>query len=90
MSTPKQRLERVLALPPANKIDLVNRLLARLDSMRKEIDQLHTVEGESRAGEYARSAITALKSRDPSAIQTTLTYRYTFARERNGRDRKLP
>lgn len=60
MSIPKKILEEVLALSPKNKVDLVDRLLASLDTPENGIDRLWKEEVESRIDAYERGDFRAL------------------------------
>lgn len=61
MNIPKKILEEALALSPSIKAELVDYLLASLDSPDKEIDQLWMDEAENRIDAYERGEIKALK-----------------------------
>jgi len=61
MSIPKKVLEEALALPPSGKAELVDYLLASLDSPDREIDKLWMDEVEGRIDAYKRGEIKALK-----------------------------
>lgn len=61
MNIPKKILEEALALSPLTKVELVDQLLASLDSPDKEIDQLWMDEVENRIDAYERGEIKTLK-----------------------------
>jgi putative addiction module component (TIGR02574 family) len=48
----QQLFEDIFALPPIEKIDLVERILASLDREDKEIDTLWSQEAENRLNAY--------------------------------------
>lgn len=61
MSIPKKFLEEALALPPTGKAELIDCLLASLDTPDKEIDRLWMDEVESRIDAYERGEMKAFK-----------------------------
>lgn len=61
MSIPKKVLEKVSALPPSGKAELIDYLLASLDFPDREIDQLWMDEVESLIDAYERGEVKAFK-----------------------------
>lgn len=63
MHIPKKILEEALALSSSGKAELVDYLLASLDSPDKEIDKLWMCEVEGRIDAYKRGEIKVLEIR---------------------------
>ena len=64
MATPKDILEQVLSLKPAEKAELVDKLLSDLDKPDEEIDKLWAKEAESRIDAYERGKLKAVSLED--------------------------
>lgn len=60
MAIPKEILKEALTLTPAQKAELVDKLLSSLDKPDKEIDQLWAQEAESRIDAYEQGKIKAI------------------------------
>ena len=60
MATPNEILKDALNLRPAEKADLIDKLLSSLDNPDKEIDALWAKEAEARIEAYDRGKIKAL------------------------------
>ena len=60
MTAPKNILKEVLNLKPAEKAELVDKLLSSLDKPDSEIDQLWAKEAEARIDAYERGEIKAV------------------------------
>ena len=60
MSAPNKVLKEALALKPAEKAELIDKLLSSLDKPDKEIDELWAREAEDRIEAYERGAIKAV------------------------------
>ena len=60
MATTNKVLKEALTLKPAEKAELIDKLLSSLDKPDAEIDDLWAKEAESRIDEYERGAIKAV------------------------------
>lgn len=60
MEIPKTILKEILSLKPANKAELVDRLLSSLDKPDKEIDALWVQEAEERIDAYEKGELKAV------------------------------
>lgn len=60
MFTPKEILKDALALKPAEKAELVNKLLSSLDKPDRDIDQLWAKEAESRIDAFEQGKLKAI------------------------------
>lgn len=60
MAIPKNVLKEALSLNPANKAELVDKLLYSLDKPDKEIDALWIKEVESRIDAYEKGKLKAI------------------------------
>ena len=60
MATTDKVLKEALALKPAEKAELIDKLLSSLDKPDAEIDDLWAKEAESRIDAYERGAIKAV------------------------------
>ena len=57
MAAPKEILKAALALAPAQRVELIDKLLSSLDKPDKEIDELWAEEAESRIKAYEKGKI---------------------------------
>jgi putative addiction module component (TIGR02574 family) len=57
MATPNKILKEALNLKPAQRAELIDKLLCSLDKPDREIDDLWAKEAESRIGAYDREKI---------------------------------
>ncbi len=60
MTIPNEILREALTLKPAQKAELVDRLISSLDKPDKEIDELWAKEAESRVDAYEQGKIKAI------------------------------
>jgi putative addiction module component (TIGR02574 family) len=60
MATTNKILEEALTLKPAEKAELIDRLLSSLDKPDAEIDELWAKEAENRIDAYERGEIKAI------------------------------
>lgn len=60
MAAPNKVLEEALALRPAQKAELIDKLLSSLDQPDHEIDNLWVKEAESRIDAYEQGKIKAI------------------------------
>ncbi|MFC1693256.1 addiction module protein [Candidatus Latescibacterota bacterium] len=60
MPAPDEILKEVLTLKPAQKAELIDKLLSSLDKPDREIDELWAKEVESRIDAYERGKIKAV------------------------------
>jgi putative addiction module component (TIGR02574 family) len=60
MATTNKILEEALALKPAEKAELIDRLISSLDKADSEIDELWAKEAENRIDAYERGEIKAI------------------------------
>lgn len=60
MAIPNEILKEALTLKPAQKAELVDKLLSSLDNPDKEIDRLWAQEAESRIDAYEQGKIKAI------------------------------
>jgi putative addiction module component (TIGR02574 family) len=60
MATTNKILEEALTLKPAEKAELIDRLLSSLDKADAEIDELWAKEAENRIDAYERGEIKAI------------------------------
>lgn len=60
MATSKEILKEALALSPAEKADLVDKLILALDKPDAELDKLWAEEAESRLAAYKRGELGAI------------------------------
>ncbi len=60
MATANKILEEALTLKPAEKAELIDRLLSSLDKADAEIDELWAKEAENRIDAYERGEIKAI------------------------------
>ena len=60
MVAPNEVLKEALALKPAQKAELIDKLLSSLDKPDREIDELWAKEAESRIDAYERGKIKAV------------------------------
>ena len=60
MADPTKVLEEALTLTPAQKAELIDRLLSSLDKPDKDIDELWAKEVESRIDAYEKGKIRAV------------------------------
>ena len=60
MATTNKILEEALTLKPAEKAELIDRLLSSLDKADAEIDELWAKEAENRIDAYERGEIKAV------------------------------
>jgi putative addiction module component (TIGR02574 family) len=60
MATSKDLLKQALSLPPAEKAELVDQLIASLEKPDAEIDRLWANEAESRIDAYERGKLKAI------------------------------
>ena len=60
MGAPKKILKDALTLKPAQKAELIDKLLSSLDRPDREIDELWAKEAESRIDAYEREKIKAV------------------------------
>jgi len=60
MADPNEVLKEALTLEPAQKAELIDKLLLSLDKPDKEIDELWAKEAESRIDAYERGKIKAI------------------------------
>jgi len=60
MATTNKILEEALTLKPAEKAELIDRLLSSLDKRDAEIDELWAKEAENRIDAYERGEIKAI------------------------------
>ncbi|MBM3132909.1 MAG: addiction module protein [Deltaproteobacteria bacterium] len=67
MAAPNKILKEALALKPAEKAELIDKLLSSLDKSDAEIDELWAKEAESRIDAYERGEIKAV------ALETVLS-----------------
>jgi putative addiction module component (TIGR02574 family) len=57
MASPNEILKEALALEPAQKAELIDKLLSSLDKPDREIDELWAKEAESRIDAYERGQL---------------------------------
>ena len=60
MVTPNRILKEALTLKPAQKAELIDKLLSSLDQPDREIDELWAKEAENRIDAYERGKIKAV------------------------------
>lgn len=60
MADPNEVLKEALTLKPAQKAELIDKLLSSLDKPDKEIDELWAKEAESRIDAYEKGKIKAV------------------------------
>lgn len=60
MADPNEVLKEALALRPAEKVELIDKLLLSLDKPDKDIDELWAREAESRIDAYDQGKIKAV------------------------------
>jgi len=60
MLTPKEILKDALTLKPAEKAELVNKLLSSLDKPDRDIEQLWAKEAESRIDAFEQGKLKAI------------------------------
>lgn len=60
MAAPNKILEEALTLKPAQKAELIDKLLSSLDKPDREIDDLWAKEAESRIDAYEQGKIKAI------------------------------
>jgi len=60
MADPNEVLKEALALEPAQKAELIDKLLLSLDKPDKDIDELWAKEAESRIDAYEKGKIKAI------------------------------
>ena len=60
MFTPKEILKDALTLKPAEKAELINKLLSSLDKPDRDIDQLWAKEAESRIDAFEQGKLKAI------------------------------
>ena len=60
MADPNEVLKEALALEPAKKAELIDKLLLSLDKPDKDIDELWAKEAESRIDAYEKGKIKAI------------------------------
>ena len=60
MADPNEVLKEALTLEPAQKAELIDKLLLSLDKPDKEIDELWAKEAESRIDAYEKGKIKAI------------------------------
>lgn len=64
MAAPNEILKEALALKPAQKAKLIDKLLSSLDIPDKEIDELWAKEAESRIDAYEKGKIKAVSLKE--------------------------
>lgn len=60
MTVPNEILEKALNLKPAQKAELIDKLLSSLDMPDKEVDELWAKEAEDRIDAYEQGKIKAI------------------------------
>ncbi len=60
MAAPKDLLQKILALSPKEKAEVVDKLLSSLDETDPEIDKLWAKEAESRIDAYEQGGLKAV------------------------------